>query len=71
MVVIAQRPLKGEYGLVSSGQQFSVRDEVAVDLLKRGLVKTYEAPTHTPAETKVIAPAEQPQRRRNKKSAAS
>jgi hypothetical protein len=56
MTVIANRPLRGEYGLVNRGQQFEVRDEVAEQLLKKGLVTPVGAP-RVEYETKVLRPA--------------
>ena len=54
MLVIAQRQLRGVYGLVTPGEKFDAPDDVAAVLLKRGLAVPYE--------TKDIVPAEQPAR---------
>jgi hypothetical protein len=55
MNLIANRQLTGEYGTVNPGQEFEARDEIAEDLLRRGLVRRAEPP-RIEYETKVIVP---------------
>jgi len=56
MKVIANRQLCGEYGVVVADQEFDVRDEIAVQLLHRHLVRKPDPP-QVHYETKVIVPA--------------
>ena len=60
MNLIANRQLTGEYGTVIAGQQFIVRDEIAMQLLKDGVVRRAEAP-RIAYSTKVIRPQETPE----------
>lgn len=60
MKLIADRQLTGEYGTVTPGQEFEVRDEIGTDLLRRNLVRT-AAPPRVEYDTKVIRPAEAPE----------
>src|SRR4029077_235206 len=55
MNLIANRQLTGEYGTVNPGQEFEARDQIAEDLLRRGLVRRAEPP-RIEYETKVIVP---------------
>ena len=41
MIVIAQRQLRGAYGLVAPGDKFDAPEDVAKVLLQRGLVTEY------------------------------
>jgi hypothetical protein len=60
MKLIANRQLCGDYGVVSPDQEFDASDDVAKQLLDRGLVRAAQPPTVT-YETKPIVPQEQPQ----------
>lgn len=55
MRLIANRQLFGEYGLVAPGDDFEVRDEIATQLLRAGVVRKADPPT-VQYETKVIVP---------------
>jgi hypothetical protein len=55
MRVIANSQLRGEYGTVVPDQEFDVRDEVANELLKSGMVR-HATPPRVEYETKVITP---------------
>ena len=44
MKVIALRQLTGDYGRVHAGQQFEAPDDVAAELLRRGLVHRADGP---------------------------
>lgn len=50
MLVIPLRQLRGSHGTLVPGKEHSISDELANDLLKRGLVTL-------PAETKAVAPS--------------
>ena len=55
MQVIANRQLRGEYGIVVPDQLFECSDETAQELLKSGLVRN-ALPPRVQYETKVITP---------------
>lgn len=55
MKLIANRQLRGEYGLVVPGQEFEVREEIGLQLLRIGVVERPVDPKIT-YETKVIVP---------------
>jgi len=57
MKLIANRPLRGEYGFVAPEQEFEARDEIADQLLKAGLARTSQPPTIV-YETKPFVPQE-------------
>jgi hypothetical protein len=61
MRVIANRPLYGEYGTVTAGQEFDCRDEIARQLLEAGRVRLPDDPPRVRYETKVIVPSEAPE----------
>jgi hypothetical protein len=60
MKLIANRQLRGEYGLVAPDQEFEARDEVAGDLLRRDLARRAGPPVVL-YETKPIQPQEAPE----------
>lgn len=66
MNLIATRQLRGEYGLVSSGQRFDARPELAADLLRRGLAKQCEVKVDIPPETKQKTPPQTKQKTKQK-----
>ncbi len=39
MWLIANRPLRGDYGSLAAGETFSVPDSMAADLIKRGMAR--------------------------------
>lgn len=53
MRVIANKPLRGEYGYVVADQEFDVRDDLAEQLLKKGMVR-HARPPKVQYETRVI-----------------
>jgi hypothetical protein len=55
MKVIANRQLRGNYGLVVPDQEFETTDAIADSLLKRGLVR-HAVPPKVQYETKIIKP---------------
>src|SRR5665213_3869625 len=55
MRVIANRQLAGNYGVVTTGQEFDADEDVARQLLRAGLVKRPDPPVMV-YETKVIVP---------------
>jgi hypothetical protein len=66
MLVIAQRQLRGVYGLVSTGDKFDAPDDVAKSLLHRGLATEYERKDIVPAEQPVKTPRAPRGPRKNK-----
>lgn len=55
MKVIANRQLIGDYGTKAPDEEFDLRDEVATELLKSGMVR-HATPPRVEYETKVIVP---------------
>lgn len=55
MKLIASRQLRGEYGLVVPDQEFEARDEVAVELIKKGLAHRPDPPK-IQYQAKIIRP---------------
>ncbi len=60
MRLIANRQLRGDYGVVAPGQQFETTDAIAMQLLNAGLVRK-AAPPQVLYETKPVYPAEAPE----------
>ena len=60
MKLIANRQLTGAYGTVTPGQHFEVSDEIANDLLRRGLVRQAGVP-RIEYDTRAITPSEAPE----------
>lgn len=59
MLMIAIRPLHGDYGNVAPNQCFDCHPVTAERLMARGLARRYiQAPVFTQPETKVAAPPE-------------
>lgn len=55
MQLIANRQLEGSYGTIAPDQKFDCPDDIAQELLKRGLVRN-PAPPRVQYETKIIKP---------------
>ena len=55
MRVVANKPLRGEYGFVCADQEFEVRDDLGTLLLKKGMVRN-ALPPRVLYETKIIKP---------------
>lgn len=54
MRLTANRPLRGAYGRVTTGQQFTAPDSIGHDLIRRGLARLVAAPFVY--ETKIVTP---------------
>jgi hypothetical protein len=64
MIVIPLRQLHGSQGTLAPGKEHNVPDDLANDLLKRGLVRSpYETKVITPPSTQDIVPPTPPTRR--------
>jgi len=61
MIVIPLRQLRGSHGTLVPGREYNISDELANDLLNRGLATMpAEAKVITPSSTQDITPADIP-----------
>lgn len=59
MKLRALRPLHGDYGTVSPGQEFEVNEDIGLTLESRGLAEyVYQHKAVKPPENKMVTPAE-------------
>lgn len=67
MIVIAQRQIKGDYGLAVPGDRIDLEDKLGQHLIECGLVVPEVPSGNNATENKTTMPPEQPVRRRSKK----